>query len=188
MNLLALDSRWQRFNDENWACPCCGQAFSGVFDIGYDHPDCWTHGSLRESGQYALQVGDDKLSSDLCRWEDHRFVCTLLPLPIKGSEEVFNFAVWASVKPADFYNYIDFATGEAPAFAPCEVWLMNDLPQFASDEPISGQLQPGPDGQRPRLMISDGPLAQAQAEGISFDQLLDIYADTGTDVRPHLNG
>ena len=188
MNLLALDSRWQRFNDENWTCPCCGRSFSGVFDIGYDHPVCWPHGGLRESGQETLQVGDDKLSSDLCRWQEHRFIRCLLPLPVKGSDEVFNFGAWASVKPENFYTYIDFATGEIAEFENCFAWLMNDLPLFDSEEPIACTLTPGPDGERPRLLAQDGPLAQAQAEGISFDQLLDIYAACGEDLHPHLMG
>lgn len=188
MNLLALDSRWQRFNDENWACPCCGQTFSGVFDIGFDHPDCWPHGSPRDLGQSELHVGDDKLSGDLCRFQEERFVCGLLSLPIKGSDEVLTLAVWASVTPYTFYRYIDFATSEAAAFTPCPAWLMNDLPLFASEDPIGCEMRQGDDGQRPRFVITDGPLAQAQAEGISFDQLLDIYAATGTEVRAHLMG
>lgn len=186
--LLALDTRWRRFNDETSACPCCGQSFSGVFDVGYDHPDCWPHGGLRDSGKDLLQVGEDKLTSDLCRWDDHRFIRCILPLPIKGSEDVFNFGVWGSVVPENFYRYIDDATGEAPGFEGCFSWLMNDLPLFETEERIGCDLTPGPEGHRPILTAQDGPLATAQAEGISFDQLLDIYAATGTDIRPHLNG
>ena len=188
MNLLALDTRWRRFNDENWACPCCGQSFSGVFDIGYDHPDSWPHGSLRESGAQELQVGADKLSSDLCRWDEHRFIKCVMPLPIKGSEEIFQFGAWGSVAEENFYRYIDDAVGEGAGFDGCFSWMMNDLPLFGADDPIKCTLIPGPEGERPRLMAQDGPLAHAQAEGISFDQLLDIYAATGTDIRPHLMG
>ena len=36
-------------------------------------------------------------------------------------------------------------------------------------------------------VVAEGhPLKQAQAEGISFDKLLDIYAAAGSDLRPHL--
>ncbi|SMP30434.1 DUF2199 domain-containing protein [Shimia sagamensis] len=188
MNLLALDSRWQRFNDENWVCPCCGQTFSGVFDIGFDHPDCWPHDSPRDLRQSELQVGDDKLSGDLCRFQEHRFLCSLLSLPIKGSDEALELAVWASVTPDTFYRYIDFATGETLEFASSLASLMNDLPLFGNVAPIGCEIRQGEEGQRPRLFAIEGPLAQAQAEGISFDQLLDIYAATGTEVRAHLMG
>ncbi len=188
VSLLALDSRWRRFTDESWACPCCGQAFNGVFDIGFDHPDCWPHGSLRDSGQETLQVGEDKLSSDLCRWEEHRFLRAILPLPIRGSDEVFNFGCWVSVAPDNFYLYIEDAVGEAPGFEGCFAWLMNALPLFDGDTPVAGDVVPGPAEQRPVFKAHDGALATAQAEGITFDQLLDIYAATGSDIRPHLVG
>ena len=141
--LLALDSRWRRFNDETWACPCCGQSFGGVFDIGFDHPSVWPHGSLRDSGKTVLEVGTDKLSEDLCRLGDHRFIRCILPLPIKGSEEVFHFGVWGSVAHENFYRYIDDATGEAAGFDGCFAWLTNDLPLFETDAPIGCDLLPG---------------------------------------------
>lgn len=186
MSLLNLDARWRRFNDENRACPCCGQRFSGIFDIGFDHPDCWLHGALRDSGQDELQVGEDKLGTDLCRFQEHRFIRGVIQLPVRGSDESFGYGVWASVKPENFYRYIDDATGEDPGFDGCFAWLMNALPGFDFTEPVACDLRPGGDGMRPTLHAQDGPLAAAQETGISFDDLLDIYAATGNDIRPHL--
>ena len=48
---LAKDPRWQRMLDADWACPCCGQRFGGIMDIGYDHPDSWPYGNRQESGE-----------------------------------------------------------------------------------------------------------------------------------------
>ena len=62
---LASDPRWQRFNDTSRPCPCCGRVFSGIYDLGCDHPDPWPHGYLSESGQDVLSVGTDTLSADL---------------------------------------------------------------------------------------------------------------------------
>ncbi len=184
--LLALDSRWRRFNDPDYVSQS-GKSFSGVFDIGYDAPDSWPHASPRDAGTAEVEVGDDKLSADLCKLDDTRFIHCVLPLSIKGSDEVFNFGPWAAVPSETFYAYIDHATADAP-FQESTAFLMNDLPGFESDEPIACTLRQGQDGQRPQLVATEGPLAHAQAEGITFDQLLDIYAATGTDVRPHLNG
>ncbi len=188
MNLLALDTRWRHFHDDTWSCPCCGRSFSGVFDIGYEHPDCWPHGGLVDEGQSELHVGEDKLSADLCRWEEHRFIRCVLPLPIQGIDEVFNFGPWASVAPKTFYHYIDHATGNSSDFDCGSAWLMNDLPLFESDEPTTCELRAGAEGQRPQLVVGEGKLSKAQESGITFDQLLDIYAATGNDIRPHLRG
>ena len=187
MNLLDLDKRWQRFNDASRTCPCCGEAFSGLFDIGFDHPDIWPHGDRTAQGVEELQVGEDRLSADLCRLDEHRFIRCVLPLPIRGSDEVFYFGVWASVHPDSFYAYVDDSLGTGPAFEGCFGWLQNDLPDIGPDGSVPCDVLPGDDGERPRLMAqSDSPLAALQADGISFDTLLDIYAASGQDIRPHL--
>lgn len=187
MNLLALDSRWQRFNDPDYACKCCGRSFGGIVDIGFGQPDCWPHGEMKDGD--TLTVGGDVLTADLCVVVELRFLHCVLPLPIRGSDEVFLFGVWASVTKDQFKAYVLDATGEAPGFDGCDAWLMNDLPLFECDEPMACALKPAESAaERPHLTAKNGPLAQAQAEGISFDQLLDIYAASGEDLRPHLLG
>lgn len=187
MSLLNLDPRWRRLQDADYACPCCGQSYGGVFDIGYDHPDSWPHPARADSGHEVLQIGDDKLSADLCRVDDHRFIRCVLPLPVRGSDEVFCFGPWASVAPENFDQYIAaWQSGDWLGFEGCFAWLMNDLPGFEAEDPIACTLWTQSEGQRPILKAQDGALAQAQANGISFDQLLDIYAASGNDIRPHL--
>ncbi|MGR3803540.1 DUF2199 domain-containing protein [Marinibacterium profundimaris] len=184
MNLLDLDARWRRFHDEDRACPCCGRHFNGVFDLGFDHPDAWPFGPLPE-GEAEVQFGEDKLGTDLCRLGEVRFIRCILPLPIQGSDEVFNFGTWAAVAPGDFYAYIDACFGEG-RFDGCAALLMNALPGFDTEGDTPCTLLPGPEGERPRLMAQEGPLMAAQEDGISFDHLLDIYAASGSDIRPHL--
>ena len=187
MNLLDLDARWRRFNDPDRACLCCGMRFSGLFDIGFDEPDAWPYGSLRDSDAEELAVGEDKLSSDLCRLGEDRFIRCVLTLPLRGSDETFYFGAWAQVDPADFYAYLDASPGDGPAFAGCPGWLANALPGFDVPEALPCDLRPGGDGECPRLYAhGDTPLVTAQAEGVSFDTLLDIYAASGQDIRPHL--
>ncbi|GAA6180991.1 hypothetical protein NBRC116594_24290 [Shimia sp. NS0008-38b] len=189
MSLLALDSRWRRLNDETYACPCCGRSFGGLIDIGFGHPDAWPHGDLQPTAGATLNVGADQLSADLCRCDGLYFIHCVLPIPIRGSEETFLFGVWASVTEDDFMSYVADATGERPGFQGCAGWLMNDLPRFENAEPLAcGLKAPETASERPTLIAQDGPLARAQAEGISFDHLLDIYAASGEDIRPHLNG
>ena len=185
MSLLALDARWRRLHDETRACPCCGRRFSGLIDFAFAQPDAWPHAAPSPENPEIL-AGEDRLSSDLCRLGEDRFLCAILTLPVRGSDEAVHFALWVAVTPDTFYAYLDAATGEGPPFEGGEGWLMNDLPGYESDVPLACTLAPGAPGERPRLMLKDGPLAALQQDGISFDALLDLYAALGDDLRPHL--
>ncbi|MCT4553747.1 MAG: DUF2199 domain-containing protein [Pelagimonas sp.] len=186
MSLLALDARWRRLHDENRTCPCCGMGFSRIFDIGFDHPVMWPHGA-RENATNVVN-GDDILTADLCRLGEDRFIRCTLPLAIRGSDEQFQFGVWGSIQPDKIHDYIDASEQNDPSlFQGGFSWLCNELPLFDSAEPIACDMRPDPDPRlRPALFAQDGPLAEAQENGISFDMLLDIYAACGQDIRPHL--
>ena len=182
MSLLDLDARWRRFNDPDRACPCCGQRFSGIFDIGFEEPDDWPHGARSDD---MMIVGDDKLSSELCRLADRRFLRCVIGLPLRGSDgETFYFGLWAEVSNGDFYAYLNGSNEDGAPVTALPATVANALPRFSG--PLAGLLLPGSGLERPRMEISDGPLAAAQREGISFDDLLDIYTAAGQDVRPHL--
>jgi hypothetical protein len=180
------DPRWRRFNNSKAACPCCGRTFSGVFDIGFDHPAPWTHGNRSESGEDELIVGDDSLGTDLCRIGPHRFVRAILPIPIIGTDQIFAFGPWGSVNPSNFDRYV--AGASSGEFEGCFAWMMNSLPGFQMDDWLPCNLEIEAKDERPRLYVHDNAheLAQLQETGISFDQLLDIYAAAGQDLRPHL--
>ena len=186
---LSNDPRWRRFNDSKRPCPCCGRVFSGVFDIGFDHPDPWPHGNRAEADVQILEVGSDRLGTDLCEIGPHRFIRCILPFPIIGSDQRFAFGPWGSVNPENFARYVESDTGaSASDFDGCFAWLMNDLPGFQADDWLPCNLIPGEEGLRPILEVHDGSheIARLQEDGITFDQLLDIYAAAGQDIRPHL--
>ncbi|MBP0480953.1 DUF2199 domain-containing protein [Sagittula salina] len=179
MNLLDLDARWKRFNDPDRACPCCGKHFSGVFDIGFEEPQDWPHGP-RTSEDMAM--GDDRLTPDLCRLMGRYFLRATLPLPLRGADETFHFGLWVEVDRATLHAYIDTMEEGAP-FSGYGL-TANDLPGFDGDAMPVRLTSTGPE--RPTASAIQGPLEQAQTEGLSFDDLLDIYAASGQDIRPHL--
>ncbi|MDX1780360.1 MAG: DUF2199 domain-containing protein [Thalassovita sp.] len=187
MSLLDLDARWRRFNDPDRSCPCCGQSFSGVFDLGFDHPSTWPH-EPRED-QAFVKVGEDQLSPDLCREGEDRFIRVVMSFPIQGSDEMFHMTPWVRLEPAAFYAYLDTFDGQdAPAIDECPAELANVLPGFEAETETPLPLMlifPGAEV-RPVATALSGPLAEAQEHGISFDRLLDIYAAFGQDIRPHL--
>lgn len=187
MALLDLDARWRRFNDPDREWPGSGKNFSGVFDLGFDHPSTWPHEARGEEA--FVKVGEDQLSPDLCRQGEDRFVRVVLSFPIQGADDVFHMTPWARLEPDAFYAYLDTFDGrDAPAIDECPAELANILPGFEADteEPLPVMLIfPGAEA-RPVAMASSGALAKAQEDGISFDQLLDIYAAFGQDIRPYL--
>lgn len=186
---LKADPRWQRFNDSTRPCPCCGRMFNGVFDIGFDHPQPWPHGNRDDSGQDVLSSGTDTLSADLCRLDKYRFIRCVLHLPIRETDQTFAFGPWGSVNPDNFDRYVQMElTGKLDEFEGCFAWLMNMLPGFDYDDWLPCNLVIEDPNQRPVLEIHDGAheLARLQEDGITFDQLLDIYAAAGQDIRPHL--
>jgi len=187
---LAEDPRWIRFNDQGYRCPCCAKPTGGLFDIVMDHPDPWNHGTLNASPDDILQVGNDRLSSDLCENNGDFYVRGTLPLPIIGADEMFSFGVRASLKKENFEHYIKrWDTAGYSGFPGCFGWLMNTLPIWKSDNPLPCDVKMGGVGQRPILVVHDGAhaLTEAQAPGITFDQLLDVYAASGQDIRPHIS-
>lgn len=187
MALLDLDARWRRFNAPDRACPCCGQQFAGVFDLGFDHPSSWPHEARGEAP--FVKQGQDQLSADLCRHGAERFVRVVLSFPIQGAEDIFHITPWAQLSEAAFYAYLDSFDGQdAPAVDDSPAMLANILPGFEeeTEAPLPVLLHfPDPEA-RPVALAQSGALAEAQRNGISFDQLLDIYAAFGQDIRPHL--
>ncbi len=186
---LSEDPRWQRFKNSERPCPCCGRTFSGVFDIGFDHPQPWPHGNRSDSGEGKLVVGEDSLGSDLCRIGPHRFIRCVLHLPIIGADQSFAFGPWGSVKPENYDLYRSHGkAGTLDQFEGCFAWLMNILPGFEFDDWLPCNLVIEDPESRPVLEVHDGSheLARLQEEGITFDRLLDIYAAAGQDIRPHL--
>ena len=184
LSLLSLDARWRRFNDVTRTCPCCGRQFSGVYDLGFDHPADWPHGERGD--QPFVKQGMDQLSPDLCRFGDNRLLRAILSLPIQGANEDIHITPWVQVSPETFYAYLDtWDDPNAPLPAPTEALLANDLPTIAEHgTPVLLNFT-SRDG-RPTISAPSAPLSDTLSTGISFDTLLDLYAACGDDIRPHL--
>ncbi|MEQ5868576.1 DUF2199 domain-containing protein [Sagittula sp. NFXS13] len=182
MNLLDLDARWKRLNDPDYVCPCCGRSFGGVIDIGFEEPEDWPHGPLQGED---MTVGEDRLTPDLCRLMGRYFLRVTLPLPIRGASEAMNVSLWAEVARDTFDAYLD--TFDSGAAFTGEGLSANTVPGLDNDAtPLA--LEAANASQRPVAKALDGPMAETQAEGLSLDDLLDLYAASGNDIRPHLKG
>lgn len=184
MSLLSLDARWRRFNDETRACPCCGRQFSGIYDLGFDHPSDWSH-SERGDDPF-IKAGDDQLSPDLCRHGENRYLRAVLTLPVQGADESALITPWVRVSRDIFYGYLEtWDDPSAPLPPSAEASLANELPGLAALGTVVTVGFPNRDT-RPVLTSSVGALHQVMTQGVSFGQLLDLYAAFGDDIRPHL--
>ena len=184
---LDHDPRWPRLLDPGYRCPCCGIASPGLIDLGFDHPDVWPHGSLKESGEVLMEAGRDRLTADLCRYGDSYFIRCILPVPILGHDGYFCFGPWAMVAREHFEAHAEFTLPPFPPFAGCEAVLANALPGTNPREPVPCLLTTADPQDRPALFPHGGPLRDAQQTGLTLDTILALYATTGTDLRGHLD-
>ena len=158
MGILDLDPRWRAL-----------MAQGGVVDIGFDHPSDWPH-KARGSADFVKQ-GADQLTAELCRAGDARYLRAALTLPIRGSDDALNIALWAEVPHAVFYAYLDLLEGGAVPAATLATLANDPSPIAAQDSPLELDFADGT--ARPVAVIDAQP-------DISLEQLIDLYTASGT--------
>lgn len=183
---LGEDPRWARFLDTETECATCGITSPGLVDIGFDHPDVWPHGNFAAADGALMEIGRDRLSARLCRFEEAHFLRCLLPLPLAGHDGYVCFEPWARVAREHFEAYTRATMPPFPPFEGCEAVLANALPGTDPRVPVPCALFAANPQDPPALFPHEGPLRAAQQGGISFNSLLEIYAATGLDLRAHL--
>ena len=138
-----------------------------------------------EAVKDALSEGYDILTKNFCLDGEHRFVRCIIPFKIDNSNETFAFGVWGSLSAQASRQYLDdFFAPAAGLMQPAFSWLSNRLPR-SEDRPVKCRLHPQPRPDRPILEIDEdsNPFFSAQKDGLSVDRLLEIYRDTGHDLR-----
>jgi hypothetical protein len=183
-NRLALD-----LLTRDWQCACCGEWHHGIMDLAAKAPDPWPHPRDHEPNA-ALRTDGDFLSQDFCvlGGEDF-FVRSIMKIPVHGLERTWAWGCWNSLSRANFDAYVErfdegFVADEGPWFG----WLANSLRIYSEDpQPIAVDVHPQPGRQRPRLVVQDEnhPLARAQREGISPDDLLSLLRAYGHGPSEH---
>ncbi|WP_108879753.1 DUF2199 domain-containing protein [Anderseniella sp. Alg231-50] len=187
---LTIDSRWSLLSSGDWRCPCCGLQHNGVFDLACDAPDFW-QGSREWLPNEKLFSSDNILTEDFCIIDgENFFIRCVLELPLLGSDgQTFGFGVWSTLSKTNFDICVNtFDDGKQGHLGPWFGWFSNRLKGYPDTLNMKCQVYPLDERQRPTIELesSDHPLAAAQADGIDFDQLLDIYAANDHDIRPAL--
>lgn len=183
------DLRWHRMMKREWTCPSCGEEHQGLFDLCGRHPAQWPHGEEYEENA-ALRFDGDFLSEDFCvLGGEHFFVRSALLLPIKGTDLAFGFGVWCTLSRKNLDLYIEsFDSGVQAHLGPFFGWFSTEMRGYPDTINIKAQLYPQNGRKRPvvKLMPDDHPLAIDQRNGITFDQVLDLYARYDHDIRAAL--
>jgi hypothetical protein len=149
-----------------------------MFDMASKAPDPWPH-SIEFEPNSAVRLSGDFLSEDFCVIEgEHFMVRCVLELPVHGLKDNFAYGCWGSLKKENFETYLEvFDGGSIPPSSPWWSWLCNSAKPFTSDQSVGCWMFPQLHRQRPVLKVDDRshPLGIAQEEGVSPEQVLDIY-------------
>ncbi len=187
---LNFDPRWKRLHDPNFVCRSCGQKHGGVFSVNMDKPFDWKGGE-RQDGSSPDIDPRNYLLEDFCVIDNKQFfIRCVLVLPVIGSRGVdFAFSAWVAVSANDFDRYGDtFTSPDQSILGTLVGKVANRIGSFPDTLDLPCAVRPQKDNSRPLLFIDAEahPLALAQKNGITFEQLLDFYAASGHDIRPGL--
>ncbi len=118
------------------------------------------------------------LTSDSCVIADRFFfVHGCVEIPILGTDEVFTWGVWVSLKEENFYIWQDnFDVNIRSHIGPFFGWLCSQLPVYPDTLHLKTLVHVRDNGVRPRVEVenSDHPLSREQHEGISIDRALEL--------------
>ena len=153
-------------------------------------PDGWPHDEINEDNAAFLAQEGDILTEDFCRLGEFNFIRCTLPLPIASIDHTYEIGVWATLNKDCFQSYLDtFDDGNQGQLDACISWLGNKILPDAP-LPIEGSLVFFDGRVRPYFYVydDDHPIANMQDNGISFEQLSEIYHYAGRDITSFLRG
>jgi hypothetical protein len=187
---LSGDPRWKRVLERPFRCLSCDNEHHGLFHLVAAAPVFWRsqHVPLRNEDVYDFK---NFLSEDFCVMDGAQFyVRCVLELPIKGTAtDKMSFGVWSTLSKANFVRYYDtFNGGHQSELGPMFGWFSNELPGFEGSADLKCYIVPRDERLRPLIEFesTDHPLSIAYWNGVTFEQVLDIYAAAGHDIRASL--
>jgi hypothetical protein len=178
---------WEAFCTRKYMCKSCGEIHNGHFEIAFLNPDVDNPPKLQNNNEVeiALLTQCDFLSEDFCLLGEDRFIRTVLPLPIAGTDQSFCIALWSTVNPKKFHFVLEnFDSHEQGSMEPMFSWLGNHL-EGAPRKPVRSHIHFQNNRQRPMVWIDDEdhPYFAKQRDGITPKELLEIYRLFGHDFN-----
>lgn len=179
------DPRWLDLADGKYKCACCGLDAREFLSLSYIAPAPFPHDIDQiDLAPLANDIFDtvdgDILTDDFCRVDTHHFVRTVIVFPLDGVEGCMMIGVWVSLETEDFARYhATMDRGQQSQLDLMFGWLANPVGEY--DRPVAVLLHPQDSFQRPWLQIAheEHPLAIAQIDGLTFDQMMNFIQAHG---------
>jgi len=155
-------------------CSSCGKVHTGIPSIGSKAPNYYFSIPTEQIEERVF------LTTDTCVIDDKFFfVKGCLELPVKGYSDEFSFGAWVSLSESNFSKFEklyekDIRENEDPMFGWFSSWIS---PYYEDQENIKSRIHFRNNGIRPFIELepTNHPLAIAQSQGISSEELIKIY-------------
>ena len=155
-------------------CKCCGQWHEGMLmDIAYDPPASLV--GTRDNPLPDIEIGSD--------WAYNvqkamYLIRGVLPITVTDQpEETFNYGVWATVHPKDFWRMMELWNDERCAEEPPYFgFLVNTISGYPETYGLVANVVTFSVTERPHIELepTDHPLAVEQREGITMTRVQEI--------------
>jgi len=152
-------------------CTTCGEWHDGLPDLAFSAP--YNYEQLSPDEQQSAYKTDD-----VCVIGSDHFIRAVIPLPVIGTDEEFNFGAWVSLSETNFGRYLElFDSTEVGAEEPYFGWLSNRLPGYPDTLSLKTNVHLRPYPNRPWIELepTDHPLAIHQRQGIPRETLVEIF-------------
>jgi len=159
---------------ETHKCATCGQVHTDLpLSFAADSPDMYANMN-RDARDARCVRGSDQYIIDQ-KWF---FIRGCLEIPIIGSDEVFLWGLWASVREEVFDEIEDCweLEGRENCRGPFKGRLANSLAEYPETLNLKVKIMLQSVGTRPLFVVEESthPLAVEQAEGIARDRALQL--------------
>lgn len=154
--------------DVKWECGICGREHQELpLDIAYLKP---MHYFLVPEDERERRVF---INEDLCVIDDREFLVRgFLPLPIRETDNVFGWGIWAIVDRRDFERYVALYEADAYDEPPFHGHISASMPPYPDTYllPVSVQLRGANERPVLNVLATDHPLYFEQRDGINMER------------------
>jgi hypothetical protein len=161
---------------DNYKCATCGHVHVGLpMSFAAEFPDQYANMTREERDARAV-IGSDQCIVD----QQWFFIRGCLEIPIAGSDQVFLWGLWASVRREVFDEISECweLPGREKSRGPFKGRLGNSLAEYPETLNLKTRIVPQPVGARPLFVIEEAAhaLAIQQSSGITRERALAMSA------------
>lgn len=157
-------------------CTTCGKWHQELpLNLAFHEPEYVVRLNAQERARCVTgQAGTDFRVLHLAEGETNYFIRGVLELPIRGTDTVFAYGVWASLSPASFKRAVR-AYNDNTSAGPFFGWISNRLPGYPDTLALKSEVSVRQTLKSTILLEpTDHPLSKEQHEGITMERVHEI--------------